>query len=258
MSSSTTTTIDIDRDKWVTFFLAVGSDFALVPSLYVTARNRKHFEVFVGFSAICTGFLYNACDALDVSLFLTKDEWHKINNVMAITYCALLAVYLMCNSSNDWNTLLRYNAFGCVTIAQVRDGFWMERSQWSLLVITFYAMLPIVKFLRLRQIPAYRRKKTKRGLLCAFAAAIFFAMGLDENNDPFRLWHSVAHVFMGLTLYHLWGIAPSVDGRHGRRKRKNDRIVDRKSSSYDFQQNEDDDDDAGGWRPRRPRVTSWA
>jgi len=65
------------------------------------------------------GFLYNACDALDVSLFLSKDNWHRINNVMAITYCALLAIYLMCNESDDANTVLRYAAFALVTVAQV-------------------------------------------------------------------------------------------------------------------------------------------
>ena len=143
-------------DRVLTFIFTVVSDLTLVPSLTVTARNRKHFEVFVGASAITTvrfisifhsiytyiilliiettyllsndvihkqyttqGFLYNACDALDVSLFLSKDNWHRINNVMAITYCALLAIYLMCNESDDANTVLRYAAFALVTVAQV-------------------------------------------------------------------------------------------------------------------------------------------
>ena len=38
----------------LTFIFTVVSDFALVPSLTVTAKNRKHFEVFVGTSAILT------------------------------------------------------------------------------------------------------------------------------------------------------------------------------------------------------------
>ena len=33
-------------------------------------------------------------------------------------------------------------------------------------------------------------------------------LGLDELNDPFRLWHSIAHVFMGCALYLLWAIVP--------------------------------------------------
>ena len=160
----------------LTFIFTVVSDFALVPSLTVTAKNRKHFEVFVGTSAILTvrkkkdfsifsdtcfscknsisvflrhtnirnsyhkrrilhitrsppknqGFLYNACDALDVSLFLSKDDWHRINNVMAITYCALLAIYLMCNDSDDANTVLRYAAFALVTVAQVCDVLFVR------------------------------------------------------------------------------------------------------------------------------------
>jgi len=225
----------LDREKFVTFLFAVGSDCALVPSLLVTAKNRKHFEVFVGFSAIVTGFLYNACDALDVSLFLTQDEWHRINNVMGITYCALLAVYLMCNTSNDWNTLLRYNAFASVTVAQVRDGFWMERSQWSVLVIAAYALLPILKFAKLKCVPAFHRQKTRNGLAFAAIAAAFFVMGLDETNDPFRISHSIAHVFMGATLYNLWGIAPTPEAL----SKKSDDQIDVPAIS-------------------RPRMKSWA
>eukprot|EP00938_MAST-03A_sp_MAST-3A-sp1_P000729 g729.t1 len=208
----------MEAERVLTFIFTVVSDFALVPSLTVTAKNRKHFEVFVGTSAILTGFLYNACDALDVSLFLSKDDWHRINNVMAITYCALLAIYLMCNESDDANTVLRYAAFALVTVAQVRDNFWMEQSQWSMLVILFYALLPLLKFVSQNRIPNYHRQRTKKGLSFALLAALFFVMGLDEKNDRFRISHSVAHVFMGGALYQLWAIVPSSSKRRRRRR----------------------------------------
>jgi len=195
-------------EKFLTFLFAVCSYSSLVPSLLVTARNRKHFEVFVGLVAIVSGFLYNTCDALHVSLFLNMDEWHRINNVMAITYIALLSVYIMNNESADWNTLLRYTAFASVTVAQVKDGFWMDNSQYTVMVVSVYALLPLMKFVKLQRIPKFRRDKTKGGLAFAALAAIFFILGLDELNDPFRLCHSIAHVFMGAALYLLWAIVP--------------------------------------------------
>jgi len=211
----------IDKDvveKTLTFLFTVISDCALVPSLLVTARNRKHFEVFVGLAAILTGFLYNACDALDVSLFLTQDEWHRINNVMAITYVALLSVYIMNTENADWNTLLRYNAFACVTIAQVKDGFWMDNSQYTIVVVAFYALLPLMKFTIQKRIPKFRRDKTKGGLAFAALAVVFFMLGLDELNDAFRICHSIAHLFMGAALYSLWAIVPLKAGAKKRDK----------------------------------------
>ena len=44
----------MEAERVLTFIFTVVSDFALVPSLTVTAKNRKHFELFVGTSAILT------------------------------------------------------------------------------------------------------------------------------------------------------------------------------------------------------------
>ena len=44
----------MEVERLLTFVFTVVSDFALIPSLTVTAKNRKHFEVFVGTSAILT------------------------------------------------------------------------------------------------------------------------------------------------------------------------------------------------------------
>ena len=103
--------------------------------------------------------------------------------------------------------------------SQVRDKFWMEQSQWSMLVISFYALLPLLKFVSQNRIPNYHRQRTKKGLSFALLAALFFVMGLDEKNDRFRICHSVAHVFMGGALYQLWAIVPSSKRRRKGRRR---------------------------------------
>ena len=121
------------------------------------------------------------------------------------------------NISDDANTVLRYAAFALVTVAQVRDKFWMEQSQWSMLVISVYALLPLLKFVSQNRIPNYHRQRTKKGLSFALLAALFFVMGLDEKNDRFRICHSVAHVFMGGALYQLWAIVPSSKRRRTKR-----------------------------------------
>lgn len=58
--------------------------------------------------------------------------------------------------------------------------------------------------------------QTRKGLMFALFASVFFILGLDEHNDPFRICHSIAHVFMGAALYQLWAIVPP------RRKKRED------------------------------------
>lgn len=50
---------------------------------------------------------YNTADALGVQLFLTTGEWHKLDNVLSITYGLLLCIYLMGNRSEARDHLLR-------------------------------------------------------------------------------------------------------------------------------------------------------
>lgn len=60
---------------------------------------------------------------------LSQEDWHRINNVLAITYFCLLATYLTATENRDIATALRYIAFSAISMAQVKDDFWMKRSQ---------------------------------------------------------------------------------------------------------------------------------
>ena len=67
---------------------------------------------------------YNICNALQVTIFLREKEWQAMNNVMALTYFALLMIHLAHSENENLNIMLRYIAFATITIAQVKDGFW--------------------------------------------------------------------------------------------------------------------------------------
>lgn len=48
-----------------------------------------------------------------------------------------------------------------------------------------------------------------RGLGCIVIAGIAFYIGLNDIDDPYRLWHGLSQIFAGVALYFLWQTVPS-------------------------------------------------
>jgi len=206
--------VDINMTaQGLTFVSTVCSDFALIPCLFVMAEQRRHFELFIGVSQVVTAFCYNTCNALQISLFLDEEEWHMINNVLATTYVPLLAIHIMDSENETLNLVLRYAAFSCILIGQIRDGFF-HSWQWTAPPVAFFVLFPLLR--RAFHFEPKRAKldvqKFNKGTCCAAVGAVCFLLGLHDKEDlehnPFRLWHSLFHWFIGAALWHLWAIVP--------------------------------------------------
>lgn len=193
----------------LTFVFTACTDLALVPALLVMARYRRHFEMFVGILQMTFALAYNICNALQVTIFLREKEWQAMNNVMALTYFALLMIHLAHSENENLNIMLRYIAFATITIAQVKDGFRTLR--WTCGPILAFSALPLLKCLAQKRVPPYNRARTIKGAAFAAGAFVCFRIGLDEQHDPFRFWHGMFHLFVGTALWHLWGIVPDPD-----------------------------------------------
>ena len=193
----------------LTFVFTACTDLALVPALIVMARYRRHFEMFVGILQMTCALAYNICNALHVTIFLKETEWQMMNNVMAITYFALLMIHLAHSENENLNIVLRYIAFATIAIAQVKDRFWSLR--WTYGPIVTFGALPALKMLKEKRLPPYNRSRMIKGLGFGAVGCVCFRIGLDDKHDPFRFWHGMFHLFIGMALYHLWGIVPDPD-----------------------------------------------
>ena len=207
----------------LTFTLTVLTDFALIPALFVMARYRRHFEMFVGILQIISALCYNICNALGTSIFLRETEWHKMNNVLAFTYLALLCIHLMSSGNETQNIILRYVAFSTITIGQIKDGFWVQEETplemvgmgiWTFIPVAFFGALPLFKFARERRLPAYDLRRLNKGIVVGALAIACFKVGLHKKNDPLRFWHGTFHVLIGLSLWYLWGVVPDLESKH--------------------------------------------
>eukprot|EP00937_MAST-01D_sp_MAST-1D-sp2_P001184 g1184.t1 len=202
------------------FAFTVLTDLALVPALFTMARYRRHFEMFVGILQVLSALSYNICNALNVSIFLAETEWHKMNNVLAFTYFALLCIHLMGSDNEDLNIVLRYVAFASIAIGQVKDNFWagghgqlFGMGGWTFLPVAVFASLPLFKFARYG-LPAYDLRRTLAGLVMFALAGACFRHAQDPGVEgAFRHMHGLFHLFIGAALWCLWGIVPDPESQ---------------------------------------------
>eukprot|EP00055_Hartaetosiga_balthica_P003374 m.7550 g.7550 ORF g.7550 m.7550 type:complete len:222 (+) comp2844_c0_seq1:34-699(+) len=190
------------------FVFETVTDVALVPSLGIVHARGRHFEFFIGFCQFVTSLCYNVTDSLDVNLFLSGRQWHELTNIFSITYGIHLFIFLMGNRLESRDVFLRYLSFGLVWVAQLKDGYWMVTSQYTVWVAAFFGVLMVAKLVLTSNSTPFDQGILLKGIGGLVVAAIFFFLSLDDAKDPYRLFHGIAQSFVGLALYFLWQAIP--------------------------------------------------
>eukprot|EP00049_Salpingoeca_infusionum_P016265 m.330433 g.330433 ORF g.330433 m.330433 type:complete len:222 (-) comp16045_c1_seq2:64-729(-) len=195
-------------DHLLRFVFETVTDVAFVPSLMVIKQRGRHFELFIGLFQFITSCCYNLSDALEVEFFLSARDWHKLNNVLSITFALHLCIFLMGNRKENIDNGLRYLAFCLVWITQMKDAFWMEKSQYTMYVVVPFTLLPVAKLILFGNRFFFNGHETARGLLALTVAFVFFYLGLDDEHDPYRVFHGCAQLAAGAALYFMWQMIP--------------------------------------------------
>ena len=131
-------------------FFEVGSEFFYLPSLFVVFRRRRHFEFFIGVFQFVCSLLYNFCDATGLPVFVETKEWHELTNILSVTYGGFLLIFLMQNSKESVDHVLRYTFFSLVWICQLKDDYWMENSEFTVWVVSVLVVILGVRIAVLR------------------------------------------------------------------------------------------------------------
>lgn len=217
----------------LTFMLTCCTDLALVPPLLIMRRYKRHFEIYVGVMMLVSAFAYNFLNAMNRGdaedkswdFIVSEGDWHRISNVTSTVYICLLFIHLACINNEDVNMMLRYSAATLVLLAQVKDGFWMEETCYTIYVVASFGVGLFVRYALHWQVPVYwTSANLMRGLGLGALTGISFYFGLDDHHDEFRVAHGMSHLFGGLALAFLWKLVP--------RPKKKDEKVYSKSSAY--------------------------
>eukprot|EP00326_Haptolina_ericina_P039429 CAMPEP_0181251328 /NCGR_PEP_ID=MMETSP1096-20121128/46823_1 /TAXON_ID=156174 ORGANISM="Chrysochromulina ericina, Strain CCMP281" /NCGR_SAMPLE_ID=MMETSP1096 /ASSEMBLY_ACC=CAM_ASM_000453 /LENGTH=324 /DNA_ID=CAMNT_0023348913 /DNA_START=181 /DNA_END=1156 /DNA_ORIENTATION=+ len=141
-----------------------------------------------------------------MNVFLSELQWHALNNILTTTYFLLLLIHLQANTNPTVDIVLRYAAFTAVWIAQIKDEYW--NPWYTALVVAVFCMMPVCKFCGAMRLPPYEPEKLLKGAVAGVASAVCFVVGLDDQVDPFRLFHGLSQALVGLALYYLWQLVP--------------------------------------------------
>ena len=186
------------------FFTCVVSHVSLLPTLLQLYRRRWMFEV----SATCFGllcsFLYHTCQAFDMVIFLTELQWHRLDNVGALVCFSALFTYLCALRDSTMDAYIKYGCFMFGIIIQEKSPWEIE---YTLVPVFLFALMPVISHACLFQrLPHYDWKNFVVGFGTLVAAFPFFVAGLDDEHDPYRMFHGMWHLMGGVASLYLWRI----------------------------------------------------
>jgi hypothetical protein len=183
------------------------SDLALLPALVHIFKRRRHFELFIAVSMVASSFLYNTCNAFNTSIFLDETTWHEMNNILAPTYFLLMGVHVAHLNDEMVNCALRYAIFASVTLAQLKDGFWMTQTQYTYIPCALFGLIPLVRVCDPSLHSSADKQRIVYGAAYGFLAAILFKVSQNDTFDSLRFFRGLAHVSGGAGVWYFWQVA---------------------------------------------------
>ena len=206
-----------DDPPWAVFFTCCLSHAACLPALWQLIRRRWVFESYVCTAALIASFMYHACEAFGTSFFLTELRWHRLDNVGVLCCFGVFFTYL-CNFRNVYTEqFVKYSTVVLAVLAQEKDP-WNELYTFGPMI--FFMCIPVfVHVCVRRKVPVFDVKNAVLGFGLLAAALPFFLAGLNDQADPYRIYHGMWHVVSGLSSIFLWRIVltPMAIDVHARR-----------------------------------------
>lgn len=188
--------------NYLALFITTTSHISLLPTFPVFARKKLLFELCVAGFGLLASLMYHVCQNIDATFFFSEQQWHKLDNVGVIALIGLLFVNISCITDRIVEKVLKYVVF-FVSVASQEPHPWDVR--FTVAPILLFSLIPIAHHLIIkRQLPAVNRKQLHLGLLSLIISTVFFVLGLNDSEDPYRLIHGLWHFMVGIASYFLW------------------------------------------------------
>lgn len=191
------------KEKIIMAIITGLSNASSIPVSLLTKRQKNTFVFFIAIFSTITSVMYHVCESLDVIVVLKQQEWHKLDNIGAI--CSLNSlIQVLMNHFGEMDTMNRYNYFSILFSLIIQ-----QRGPWDII----NTLIPIFMFLIFAMydwykhgIPKFNMSIVLKGGAFMMIAIAMFVRGLDDLNDYLRIYHSLWHVFIGISTFYLWQI----------------------------------------------------
>eukprot|EP00013_Stygamoeba_regulata_P013912 CAMPEP_0177669082 /NCGR_PEP_ID=MMETSP0447-20121125/23208_1 /TAXON_ID=0 /ORGANISM="Stygamoeba regulata, Strain BSH-02190019" /LENGTH=208 /DNA_ID=CAMNT_0019175839 /DNA_START=15 /DNA_END=641 /DNA_ORIENTATION=+ len=166
---------------------------------YNAFRRRMYCEGVIGVFTVLTSVFYHMAETLRRSLLgMSAGQWHRLDNVFALLTFNGLVLNLLDVEDPKELELYRWICVCVVTWCQ-EAGPWDIRYTIGPLILP--GLFLIVHYFRTGRFASMRRMDVFKGAGFIAVAFIFFARGLDEDNDYLRLNHGLWHVFSSIAFH---------------------------------------------------------
>eukprot|EP00758_Cryptobia_borreli_P003360 Tbor_TRINITY_DN3699_c0_g1::TRINITY_DN3699_c0_g1_i4::g.370::m.370 len=209
----------------VVFITCALSHMCIIPTINQFLQKHWLFEAALYLFGTCCSFMYHLCQAFDITLFLDELHWHRLDNITAISTFGVIFIYLSVLRDPTTDFCLKIMVLFIAIVVQERDPWNIA---YTVVPIGLFAIIPCLSLIlrvyapksfggiystgdkriglmaTVRSLYEPRNAILGVGLLCC--AIPFFVAGLDDDNDPCRIFHGLWHVFGSLACFYIWKI----------------------------------------------------
>ena len=209
-------------EKLIWISVTAITNIIFVPLVFrreVLLKRHLSFEAILTLFTLMSSFFYHFCDSMDYEdlgpwstltngFFLGKGMWHRLDNIGAILCFIVLLIHFTNYKNNVYAQINKFVALWIVILAQNKHPFDLR---YTVYPIVFQVLILIVKFSFVDgfQLPTIHVYYAKRSIAWQTAAFFFFALGLNEEEDPYRLYHGLWHTFSGIASVYHWQVIVS-------------------------------------------------
>merc|ERR1719242_2199286 len=125
-------------------FITGASNLPAIIPLLTVMEAQSAFHNFIGWFTMIISFCYHCCEALPSQVFyLHEGNWHRLDNIGAITSMTLLMIYLMDISHYPrLRAFFELFQFGVTLLLQERAPWNLEN---TLVPILFWLIVCLIK-----------------------------------------------------------------------------------------------------------------
>lgn len=195
-------------DPYIGTIITIVSLSAGLPAVKAVYDQRRYFDAAIGIILFISSIMYHLSDTWNTNaLFLDELKWHKLDNIGILTFFATTTINLADFEHANTNEIWRWICFFFVLVVQEKDPWDLT---WTVVPLVFFSLLPPAKFLWNYFVhgaslkPKYVWKHFWLGATFLIGlGGPCFVLGLDDENDPFRIFHFLWHFFGAFASYYL-------------------------------------------------------
>ncbi|KAG5481459.1 hypothetical protein LSCM1_05468 [Leishmania martiniquensis] len=202
----------------ILFIMTVLSHLTLLPTPYVFYKRQYVFELCCSIFGLVVSFMYHTTESFNTPIFLSEMQWHRLDNIGAISMMGIWQVYLCCFQNPFVEMCCKCFCIFFTLIVQQKHP-WDVR--FTIAPVLCFSLFPVVKHCFIdHRIPSVCIRRLALGSLLFSIALVFFFLGLDDRADKYRMCHSAWHFFCGLAFFFFWVMVktPGCTGNYGRHR----------------------------------------